>query len=158
MARKSSNRGKKVGPRVPIKHDYDDARRLLCIFGGNLEKMIQWFKEEIVPSPSPEDFDNAFLPGLAFMEEQFWKHQRRPENKRVFRQRILELRQQEKDPAKRIKGRINYPFTREEIIRHYIVEPAWEHRKELGLGGGTKKAVVKRLVRKLRESRYKAPN
>ena len=157
MTRKTGTRGKKVSPRAPTKRDYDDAQRLLRIFGGTLEKMVQWFKEEIVPAPSPENFDNSILPLLASLEEETWKYQRSPEAKRIFRQRILELRQQEKDPPKRIKGRINYPFTREEIIRHYIVEPAWKHRKELGVGGGTKTSVVKRLVRKLRDRKYKPP-
>ena len=152
MARKPSNRGKKAGPRAPIKHDYQAARHLLSIFGGDLDKMVQWFKKEIVPSPSPEDFDSRVLPGLTVYEEQLWKHQRSPEAKRRFKRRTLELRQQEKDSPQRIKGRVKMPLTREKYIREHIVEPAWEHRKVLGLGGGTIESAVRRLVRKLRKA------
>jgi hypothetical protein len=136
MARKPSTRGGKVGARAKTERDSQDIRRLLRA-AGSREKLFQWIEEE----PLLEDFDNSILPGLAFMEEQFWKHERSPEARRVFRQRILELRQQEKNPAKRIKGRINYPFTREQIVRQYV-EAARLPNKE---------ATVRRLVRKLRE-------
>jgi hypothetical protein len=140
-----SARGGKVGPRANTERDSEDIRRLRRA-AGSWEKLLQRIKEE---PPVLEDFDDAFLPGLAWMEENFWKHQRSPEARRIYRQRILELRQQEKDPAKRVKGRIHYPATREEIVR-LTVEPFW--RKELG---PTKDDVVRRLIRKLR--RYKPP-
>ncbi len=136
MAHKPSGRGGKVGPREKTERDAQDIRRLLRA-AGSREELFQWIKEEALL----EDFDNSILPGLAFMEEQFWKHERSPEARRVFRQRILELRQQEKNPAKRIGGRINYPFTREQIVRQYV-EAARLPNKE---------ATVRRLVRKLRE-------
>jgi hypothetical protein len=142
-------RGKRSTKTDPLNdRDRQDVRRILQKVG--LERYIQLGKEEIA-QPPPDDFDNAVLPGLVFMEEQLWKYQRSREAKRIFKQRTLKLRQQEKDSAKHIKGRINYPFTREEHIRHFIVEPAWKHRKELGLGSGDPTNVVKRLVRKLRD-------
>jgi hypothetical protein len=138
MARKSSTRGGKVGPREKTERDSQDIRRLLRAAGSRKE-LFQWIEEEQLF----EDFDNSVLPGLAFMEEQFWQHERSPEARRVFRQRTLELRQQEK---KRIGGRINYPFTREQIVRQYV-EMAWP-----SLGpSATKENVVRRLVRKLRK-------
>jgi hypothetical protein len=146
MARKTSTRGGKVGPRTKTERDSQDIRRLLRA-AGSCEKLFQWTKEEALL----EDFDNSILPGLALLEEQLWKHQRSSEARRVFRQRTLELRQQEKDPAKRIKGHINYPLTREQIIRQYV-DTAWP---DLGLGK-SKEAVVRRLIRKLRT--YKPPN
>jgi hypothetical protein len=34
----------------------------------------------------------------------------------------------------------------------------WPHRKELGIVGSNKKAVMQRLIRKLREGKYKLPS
>jgi hypothetical protein len=140
MAR-TPTRGGKGGPREKTDRDSQAIRGLLRA-AGTREKLFQWINEETLL----EDFDNAVLPGLALMEE-YWKHQRSKEARRVFKQRILELRQQEKDPTKRIKGRINYPFTRKQIIRQ-IVDMAGP---DLALG----KNPVERLLRKLRT--YKPP-
>src|SRR5215471_2925853 len=75
-----SARGAKVGPRVKTERDSPDIRRLRRA-AGSWEKLFQWIKEE----PSlPEDFDDAFLPGLWFMEENFLRHQRSPEAKRAY--------------------------------------------------------------------------
>jgi hypothetical protein len=134
--------------------DRRDLQRILRKVG--LEKYIQLGKEEIA-RPSPDDFDNAILPGLVLMEEQSWKYQRSREAKRIFRQRTRE------------QGRQDKLLTREEIIRATInalrkdppesdldqiedptVRAAWKNRKR-SLGSGTETSIVKRLVRKLRD-------
>jgi hypothetical protein len=143
--RSRKNAGKKVAPRAPIKRDYNDARRLLNIFGGNLNKMVQWFKEEIAPSLSREDFDNFVLSDLAFMEDTTWKYQRSPEAERLLKQ-----------PNK--LGLCMRPITREEYVRAIVTgvgeekvvnaagqeQRVWR-RKELG---ASKNAVIKRIIRK----------
>src|SRR5262245_47610507 len=141
-----AKRGKKAAKvNTPTDRDRQDIRRLIRK-AGSREQLIKWINAEYLL----EDFDNAFLPGLAIMEETSWKYQRLPEARRVFKQRILELRQQEKDPNKRI----NYPFTREEIIR-LTVRPFLPELKELGLAQ-SEDAITRRLIRKLRK--YKPPN
>ena len=85
----------------------------------------------------PEDFDNAYLPLLAEMEK-YWKHQRSPEAKRIFKQRTRE------------QGRQERLFTREEIIRADV------DRAFPNLSDESKDAVVRRVKRKLRM--YKPPN
>jgi len=145
-----AKRGKKAAKvNTPTDRDRQDIRRLIRK-AGSREQLIKWINAEYLL----EDFDIAFLPSLAIMEETSWKYQRSPEARRVFKQRILELRQQEKDPNKRIKGRINYPFTREEIIR-LTVRPFLPELKELGLAQ-SEDAITRRLIRKLRK--YKPPN
>lgn len=144
MARKP--RGGKAGPRAKTERDRQDIRRLLRA-AGSREELARWISQE----PVLEDFDDRILPGLAFMEEWVWRHQRSPKARRAFKQHVLELRQREKDPTKRIGGRINYPFTREQIIRWHV-DAVWPDRKELGLGN-SKEAAVHRLIRKLRKVR-----
>jgi len=102
--------------------------------------------------PLPDDFDDAILPGLMVMEGQFWKHERSSEARRIFKRRILELRQQEEGPNKRIKRRINYPLTREEIIRMTIRPLAPKLSRE------EEDAIVKRLVQKMRKAGEKLPS
>jgi hypothetical protein len=157
MAKRRKNAGKRVGPRAPIKRDYNEALRLLNIFGGNLNKMVEWFKEEIVPSLLREDFDNFVLSGVAMMEETTWKYQRSPEAKRLLKQ-----------PNK--LGERMRPITREEWVRAIVAGAGEEtvvnaagqkqrvwRRKELG---ANKEAVIKRITRKdrARGGKYKARN
>jgi len=147
---------------APSRRTREDIRRVLRK-AGSLEKYYQWGREEqeaIEREKAQEDFDNAFLPGLAFMEDNFWKHQRSPEAKRIFKRRTREQGRQEK------------LLTREEIIRATIrafreypkesdldqikdpaVRAAWKASK-LSLGQ-SENAVVQRLTRKLRA--YKPP-
>jgi hypothetical protein len=115
-------------------HDSKDLRRLLQKVG--LEELIQRAKEE--NAQPPPEADNAFLPGLAFMEENFWKHQRSPKAKRILKQHHTHV------------------FTREEILR-LTIRALWADRKELGLGQ-SESAVVRRLIRKLREGTSKVRN
>jgi hypothetical protein len=65
--------GGKVGPRTKTERDSQDIRRLLRA-AGSRKKLFQWINEESLL----EEFDSALLPGLAFMEETSWKHQRSP--------------------------------------------------------------------------------
>jgi hypothetical protein len=161
-----AKRGKRANKiKAPGNRTRQDVRGVLRK-AGSLERYYQWGREEqevIEREKAQEDFDNAFLRGLTFMEENFWKHQRSPEAKRIFRQRT------------RKQGRQERLLTREEIIRAQIralrqdpkkadldliedpaVRTAWKNWK-LSLGQ-SENAVVKRLIRKLREGKYKPPN
>ena len=120
-----SARGGKVGPGAKTERDSQDIRRLRRR-AGSWEKLLQWIKEE----PSlPEDFDDAFLPGLVFEEENFWRYTRSPEARRKARPYKL--------------------FTREEAIR-MTVNAAFPR-----LSAESKDAIARRLKRKLRK--YKPP-
>jgi len=152
-----AKRGKRANKiKVPGERTRQDIRRILRK-AGSLEKYYQWGREEqeaIDRERAQEDFDNDILPGLVFMEENFWKHQRSPKAKRIFKQRTREQSRQEK------------LLTREEIIRATInalwkdpkesdlaqiedatVRAAWKNWKR-GLGQ-SKTAAVRRLIRKL---------
>jgi len=160
-----AKRGKRANKiKVPGKRTRQDIRRVLRK-AGSLEKYYQWGREEqeaIEREKAQEDFDKAFLPGLEFMEENFWKRQRSPEAKRIYRERALEL------------GEKSTLLTREEILGKTIdalwrdpkksdldqikdpnVTAAWMNWKR-GLGQ-SKEAVKRRLIRKLR-GRVKPPS
>jgi hypothetical protein len=122
--------------------DQQDLRRLLRVAGGR-EGLI-WEIDQELARPRPEDLDDALLPGLIFMEENFWKYERSPKARRIYKQRVLELRQQEKDPSKRITGPVRGPMTREENVR-MTVNAAWQKG-----WGQSKEQTVRRLTNKLR--------
>lgn len=114
--------------------EWDDLARLIRKAGSRDQLKVLVDKVCLL-----EDFDNAILPLLAEMEE-YWKHTRSPEAKR-----ILEKRNRETGVKMRW-------ITREEMIRKTIdaIRSSDHSRGKVFVGHGTKDAIVRRLIRKLR--------
>ncbi|PWT93562.1 MAG: hypothetical protein C5B56_00565 [Proteobacteria bacterium] len=147
MARRTGARGGKVGRRAKTERDSQDIRRLLRAAGSRKE-LLRWIEQE----PLLEEFDNSILPVLASYEEQLWRHLRSPEARRRAKQKLtaaLDRLWIRTSAGSRV-------ITREEFVPAYI-NVLWPDRKDLGLGN-SKEAVVRRLIRKLRERKSKAPS
>jgi hypothetical protein len=160
-----AKRGKRATKvKAPSERTRQDIRRILRK-AGSLDRYCQWGREEqeaIEREKAQEDFDNAFLPGLAFMDENFWKHERSPEAKRSFRRRAREQGRQEKLLTREeiidatMKAFWENPKASDlDLIEDDAVRAAWKNSK-LSMGQSPK-AAARRLIRKLREGKSKPP-
>lgn|SRR5262249_25158748 len=161
-----AKRGKRATKiiKAPNSRTRQDIRRILRK-AGSLERYYQWGKgeqEAIEREKAQEEFDNAFLPGLAEMEK-YWKHQRSPEAKRIFKQRTREQGRKERLlPRKEIIGATIEAFWKEpdrsnlDQIKDPAARAAWENWRSQSLGQ-SKEAIKQRWIRKLREGKFKPP-
>lgn len=120
---------------MPEKRDREEYWRLVRKAGGAGQILHQWIMQ--AESARPEDFDDGFLPGLIYMEQQFWGPERAARR-----------------AAKGIKRKWPWPPTREEHIRGLVRELIRHDVKSLGRN---EEAIVRRLVRKVREAVDKSP-
>jgi hypothetical protein len=128
--------GKRSGKKaLPEKRDREEYWRLVKKAGGAGQILHQWIMQ--AESARPEDCDNGILPGLIYMEQQFWGPERAARR-----------------AAKGIKHKWPWPPTREEHIRWFVRELIRHGAKSVG---NNEEATVHRLVSKVRKAVDKIP-